>query len=228
MKSRKARARQIQRRLLKAYGRPPRDSCDNPLDLLISTILSQNTNDVNRDKAFGSLREKFATWELVRDAQPSEVIDAIRMAGLANHKGPRIQQALREISRERGDLDLTFLHTLNPDDVHRWLLRFNGVGPKTAAIVMLFALNMPAFPVDTHVYRVTGRLGLRNSKIDVAKAHEELGALFDVESYYDAHLNLIQHGRKICHARHPDCSSCVLDDLCEYYQSLASRPQTGG
>ncbi len=220
MGSLQTRAREVHRRLLQEYGRPSRGNYDRPLDLLISTILSQNTNDVNRDRAFHSLRERFATWDLVRDAKPSEVVDAIRVAGLANRKGPRIQQVLREITDEQGDLDLRFLAMLEPEDARRWLLRFNGVGPKTAAIVMLFALNMPAFPVDTHVYRVTGRLGLREAKLSVEKAHEELGRLFPVDSYYDAHLNLIRHGRSVCHARGPDCEHCVLTDLCDYFKSL--------
>ncbi len=214
------RARDVHNRLLETYGRPPRDSYDRPLDLLISTILSQNTNDGNRDRAFQSLRERLPTWELVRDARPSEVVEAIRSAGLANSKGPRIQQVLREISDEQGDLDLRFLEGLEPEEARRWLLRFVGVGPKTAAIVMLFALNMPAFPVDTHVYRVSGRLGLRQSKLSVAKAHEVLGALFPVESYYDAHMNLIRHGRTVCHARRPNCERCVLSDLCDTYKSV--------
>ncbi len=223
MDSLQKRAKEIHRRLLQAYGRPSKGNYDRPLDLLISTILSQNTNDVNRDRAFHSLRERFATWDLVRDAKPTEVVDAIRVAGLANRKGPRIQQVLREISDEKRGLDLGFLKGFEPEEARRWLLRFHGVGPKTAAIVMLFALNMPAFPVDTHVYRVTGRLGLREAKLSVEKAHEELGKLFAVDSYYDAHLNLIRHGREVCHARRPKCERCVLTDLCEYFKTLPAH-----
>ena len=134
----------------------------NPLpaiDELVSTILSQNTNDINRDRAFNALRAKFKTWEDVRDANPTDVVDAIRPAGLANQKGPRIQQVLRSITEERGDLDLSFLAQLPVPEAKAWLTKFNGVGPKTAAIVLCFSLNMPAFPVDTHVQRVTRRLG---------------------------------------------------------------------
>jgi endonuclease-3 len=214
-------AQEIQQRLWKAYGRPSRDTRAKPLDVLISTILSQNTNDINRDRAFQSLRKQFPTWELVRDAQPGKVIEAIRTAGLANRKGPRIQQVLREITEERDDLDLGFLGKLEPDEARRWLLKFHGVGPKTAAIVMLFALGMPAFPVDTHVYRVTGRLGLRGATISVERAHEQLAQLFPVEDYYVVHLNLIQHGRQVCHARRPACETCILNDLCAYYRSVS-------
>jgi endonuclease-3 len=220
MRSLASRAREVHRRLLAAYGSPSKETYDQPLDLLVSTILSQNTNDVNRDRAFDSLRARFPTWELVRDAEPSDVVGAIRSAGLANQKGPRIQQVLKEISAERGSLDLKFLADLAPDEVRHWLLRFKGVGPKTASIVMLFALGMPAFPVDTHVYRVTGRLGLRDSKINEAQAHEQLAGIFPAESYYDVHLNIIQHGREICHARSPECGRCELRDMCEYYGSL--------
>ncbi len=216
-------AREIQQRLLKAYGRPYLETRPKPLDELISTILSQNTNDINRDRAFQSLQESFPTWELVRDAQPEKVIEAIRTAGLANRKGPRIQHVLREITEERGDLDLSFLERLEPEEAQRWLLHFHGVGPKTAAIVMLFSLGMPAFPVDTHVYRVTGRLGLRDAAISVEKAHEYLAQLFPVDDYYEVHLNLIKHGRRVCHARRPACETCTLDDLCAYYQSLLDR-----
>jgi len=220
MESLGKRAWRVHLRLLEAYGRSPKVNYENPLDLLIETVLSQNTNDVNRDRAYRSLRERFQTWELVRDAKLAEVVGAIRIAGLANSKGPRIQQLLQEISDERGNMDIGFLGELEPVEARRWLLHFKGVGPKTAAIVMLFALNMPAFPVDTHVYRVTGRLGLRDAKLSAAKAHEELAEIFPPESYYDVHLNLIRHGREICGARRPACERCFLNDMCDYYKSL--------
>jgi endonuclease-3 len=196
------------------------------VDELISTILSQNTNDVNRDRAFASLRDAFPTWEAVRDAKPEAVIDAIKIAGLSNQKGPRIQQVLGQISAERGEINLDFLRQLPPDEVRTWLLRFKGVGPKTAAIVMLFSLDMPAFPVDTHIYRVTGRLGLRPEGVNAEKAHQFLGDLFPPETYYAVHLNLIRHGRQICLARSPACDQCVLQDLCAYSQELVVESAT--
>ena len=220
-------ARDVHRRLMDEYGPSPRENFGTPLDLLILTILSQNTNDVNRDRAFITLRELLPTWELVRDASTDEVVDAVRVAGLANQKGPRIQQVLREISAERDELSLRFLAELAPEEARRWLLRFKGVGPKTAAIVMLFALDMPAFPVDTHVYRVSGRLGMMDGKITVEKAHEVLAACFPIDSYYDAHMNLIRHGREVCHARRPRCEQCVLKDLCEYYRALPPASPAG-
>jgi len=226
MNSKERLAQEVHRRLLNAYGRPSKGNFGSPLDLLILTILSQNTNDVNRDRAFEALIERFPAWELVRDADPAEIIDAIRIAGLANQKGPRIQQVLSVISDELGELDLGFLAGYEPEEARNWLLRFKGVGPKTAAIVMLFALDMPAFPVDTHVYRVTGRLGLREAKISAEKAHKVLADIFPRDSYYDAHMNLIRHGREVCHARQPRCEQCVLTDLCEYYRSLPAPSPT--
>ena len=186
------------------------------MDELVSTILSQNTNDVNRDRAFDSLRAKFPTWEQVRDADTDEVIEAVRVAGLANQKGPRIQNVLREITEERGSLDLSFLSDIPLEEARDWLTKFKGVGPKTAAIVLCFSLNRPAFPVDTHVYRVTGRIGLRPEKISVERAHPYLEEVFPPETYYAAHLNIIRLGREVCGARKPNCPVCPVYDLCDY------------
>jgi len=210
-------ALEVHRRLLAAYGQPEWRNPLPALDELVSTILSQNTNDVNRDRAFDALRAAFPTWEAVRDADSDLVIDAIRTAGLANQKGPHIQSMLQQITQERGELDLEFLRGWPTDEVFDWLTRFKGVGPKTASIVMLFSLDKPAFPVDTHVYRVSGRLGLRSTKTSAERAHQTLAEIFPQDSYYAAHLNLIRHGREVCHARTPQCPSCVLQDLCEFY-----------
>lgn len=224
----KARALAVHQRLIDHYGYPTWRNPLPPLDELVSTILSQNTNDGNRDRAFDALRARFPTWEAVRDADPQEVMQAIRPAGLANQKGPRIQAVLRAISAERGALDLEFLRALQPDEARRWLLRFKGVGPKTASIVLLFSLGMPAFPVDTHVYRVTGRLGLRPAKMNAEKAHRYLEALLPPDTYYPAHLNLIRLGREICQARNPRCPDCPLHDLCDYYQQVYQPRQEAG
>ncbi len=215
------RARVIYLRLLDTFGLPRWDAFDTPLEELISTILSQNTNDRNRDVAYTSLRSRFPTWEEVRDADVEQVIDAIRPAGLANQKGPRIQAVLRQITEERGSLDLEFLRQLSPEEAHAWLMRFKGVGPKTTAIVLLFALGKPAFPVDTHIYRVTGRLGLRPPNMTVEQTHQLMEAVFAPEVYGPAHINLIRLGRAICHARRPDCLICPLKDVCDYYQGLS-------
>ncbi len=164
-------------------------------------------------------RERFSTWEDLRDADPAVVIETIRPAGLANQKGPRIQQVLREITDQRGALDLDFLQDWPVDQAKEWLLSFKGVGPKTAAIVLLFSLSKPAFPVDTHIYRVTGRLGLRPQKINADQAHDTLARLFPPETYYPLHLNLIRLGRETCQARQPKCAQCPLQTLCDAVQS---------
>jgi endonuclease-3 len=213
-------ASEVLRRLMDFYGQPIWRNPLPPVDELVSTILSQNTNDTNRDRAFESLRLRFPTWEDVRDADPASVVAAIRPAGLANQKGPRIQQVLREITSERGSLDLDFLKELPLEEARAWLMKFKGVGPKTAAIVLLFSLGRPAFPVDTHIYRVTGRIGLRPEKMTVEDAHTHLEKLFPPESYYAAHLNIIRLGREICAARKPACERCPLRSLCNYAKAL--------
>jgi endonuclease-3 len=188
----------------------------------VSTILSQNTNDVNRDVAFDRLRTRIPTWEQVRDADPDEVIDAIRPAGLANQKGPRIQEALRFITQERGQLELDFLAEWPVGEAKAWLCSMNGVGPKTAAIILLFSLGRPAFPVDTHVHRVTKRLGLIGPRVSREKAHDLLEELVPSEDYYAFHLNVIRHGRAVCTSRKPHCQDCPLTGLCDYFASQQS------
>jgi endonuclease III len=212
----KRRARAIHAKLIKAFGNPTWRNPLPPIDELVSTILSQNTNDLNRDRAFTALRRRFPTWESARDANRSQIIAAIRVAGLANQKGPRIQEVLREITRERGNLDLSFLSGMPLEEARRWLTKFHGVGPKTAAIVLLFALDRPAFPVDTHIQRVTGRIGLRPARMTVERAHIHLESVFPPAAYYAAHLNLIRLGRETCHPRTPDCPHCPVRNLCDY------------
>ena len=227
------RAEEVHRRLLAFYGEPLWRGPLLAVDELVSTILSQNTNDRNRDLAFNALRRRFPLkesrsepgslaeasqpdWEAVRDADPADVIEAIRIAGLANQKGPRIQQVLRQITTERGSLDLEFLRDWPRGEAQAWLGRFKGVGPKTTAIVLQFALGIPAFPVDTHIYRVSGRLGLRPQKMTVENAHLHLERLLPSTAYFAAHLNLIRLGREICHPRKPACAACPLNDICDY------------
>ena len=207
-------ATQITNELMSVYGEPLWRNPLPAIDELVSTILSQNTNDVNRDKAFFALVEKYPDWDAVRTAPREEVIDCIRLAGLANQKGPRIQQVLEQIKAETGALDLEFLKTMSANEARAWLTRFNGVGPKTAAIVLCFSLGIPAFPVDTHIYRVSGRLGLRPEKMSVEEAHPHLEDLFAPSAYYSAHLNLIRLGREVCHARKPNCPACPLLHIC--------------
>ena len=199
------------------YGLPEWRTPLPPVDELVCTILSQNTNDVNRDVAFNRLKERFPDWDNVRDAPQAEVEEAIRPAGLANQKAPRMQAILRQITEERGQIDLDFLRSEERETARQWLSRFKGVGPKTAAIVLQFSLGIPAFPVDTHVYRVSGRLGIRPQKLSVEKTHAWMELLFKPEQYGPGHLNIIRLGREICHARKPDCENCPLNKICEFY-----------
>lgn len=217
-----SKADSIHRRLLEAYGEPTWRPHMDPISELVSTILSQNTNDVNRDVAYERLRDRLPDWEQVRDADVDVIVEAIRPAGLANQKGPRIQEALRYITQERGTLSLDFLADWPVEEAKAWLSSIKGVGPKTAAIVLLFSLGRPAFPVDTHVHRVTKRLGLIGPRTSREKAHEELERLVAPRDYYAVHLNLIRHGRQVCTSRSPHCGECDLQDLCDYYQEQQS------
>jgi len=213
-------ALEVHQRLMQVFGERPRWRRLDPISQLVNTFISQNTNDVLRDKAFDSLRQRFPTWEQVRDAPLEEVVEAIKIAGLSQQKGPRIQEALRRISTEQGELSLEFLREMSVEEAKQWLTASKGIGPKTAAIILLFALDMPAFPVDTHVHRVTKRLGWIPAKASREKAHELLEALLPADTYYSFHINLIRHGREICQAGRPGCELCVLRDLCDYYQNV--------
>ena len=210
---------EIREKLIDAFGLPEWRDPLPAVDELVSTILSQNTNDINRDVAFDRLRAALPTWEAVMNANPDQVIEAIRVAGLGNQKGPRIQGALREIAEHNGgDLSLDFLKEMPVEEARRWLMSVNGVGPKTAAIVLEFSLGIPAFPVDTHIYRVTGRIGLRPKNISAEKAHPYLEERIPEEYYYDLHLNLIRLGREVCGARRWHCYRCPVEAICQFDQ----------
>jgi len=225
MASARARAQKVFRTLLNTYGEPGWGRKRPPVDELISTILSQNTNDANRDRAFHALCAKYPRWEDVLGAPVADIVAAIRPAGLGPQKGPRIRSVLYTIQEARGRIELDFLRSLPPDVARNWLIRLPGVGPKTAAIVMLFALDLPAFPVDTHVHRVTGRLGLLPPRMTADAAHEYLAGLFDPEQYAAAHLNLIRLGREVCRARKPDCPRCPLRRMCPFFRAQRRRPR---
>ena len=218
----KHKARAVHTILLKMYGVPRWDRLDGVSEL-VSTILSQNTNDGNRDLAYTRLRAQHPTWEQVRDASPESVVEAIRPAGLANQKGPRIQAALRRITVERGELNIDFLGALPVEEARQWLTSINGVGPKTAAIVLLFCYNMPLFPVDTHIHRVTGRLGLIGPKVTADQAHTIMEQLCPPGQHGTFHINIIRHGREVCHARAPECERCPLQALCLYFGAGTAR-----
>ncbi len=213
-------AAEIHQLLVDKYGPPTWRPHLSPVGELVSTILSQNTNDNNRDIAYDTLLERFPTWEEIRDAEEKQILPLIKTAGLANQKGPAIQNALKVITEERGRIELDFLREMSSHEASEWLIKLKGVGPKTAAIVLLFSLDMPAFPVDTHVFRITGRLGIRPENMNAAKAHTYLAEQFEPETYYPVHLNIIQLGREICKARQPLCRECPLTKICEYYANL--------
>ncbi len=190
-----------------------------PLDELIDCVLSQSTNDSNRDRAFAALKQAFPTWEDVMNAPTEAVIAAIKPAGLANQKGPRIQEILRRIYAERGELNIDFLGDLPVPEAKAWLTSFHGVGPKTAAIVLCFAFMRPAFPVDTHIHRVGQRIGFLPQGISADDAHPVMEAIVPPEDYFNFHINLIRLGRELCQARRPRCEACPLTPYCDYYQS---------
>jgi len=210
----------VYRILIEVYGRPERGTPGPALNELVGTILSQATTDANTDRAYAELVARFPDWKSVMDAPPEEVIAAIRSAGLANTKGPRIQAALRAIYQERGELSLDFLADMPVPEAMAWLTRLKGVGPKTASIILLFSFGRAVFPVDPHVHRVTGRLGLIPPRMSANQAHEFLASLGAPETYYPMHINLIRHGREICHARSPQCQICPLQDYCDYYHNV--------
>lgn len=204
--------------LAQSYGEPVWQPHQPPVDELVCTILSQATSDTNRDKGFQALKARYSTWEEVMTAPEAEVIETIYSAGLANQKGPRIQAALRTIYKDRGEIDLDFLNELPLAEAQNWLTQIKGVGPKTAAIILLFAFGRPAFPVDTHVHRISRRLGLIAPRVTADKAHDILQNSGEPDTFYPLHLNLIRHGREVCRARNPLCEICVLQSLCTDYK----------
>jgi endonuclease-3 len=193
------------------YGPIPWEGHGDPLDVLILTILSQNTNDGNRDRAYRSLRERFPDYESMVSAPVEELAETIRVGGLHRQKAERIQGILREIKAKQGSYDLSYLRTLSREDALQELLSFKGVGKKTAGIVLSFSLNKPYFPVDTHITRITRRLGLVQRNQD---PHDVMNELVPDGLKYQLHLHLIRHGREICKARKPRCEECVVQDLC--------------
>jgi endonuclease-3 len=209
-----ARLRQIARRLRRAYGAPPAPRRLPPLDELVLTILSQNTNDTNRDRAYADLRAKLPAWEDVADAPLPVIERAIRSGGLAPTKAPRIRAVLRAL-RDRGiALDDQALRRIRHDRLFDLLVALPGVGPKTAACVLLFSLDRPYFPVDTHVHRVAIRLGLVAPRSSAVQTQAQLQDALVPGQMYEAHMNLIRHGRHVCVALRPICSQCVLNDIC--------------
>ena len=210
--------------LVATYGIPPWEPDGDALGGLIATVLSQHTSDVNSGRAYDELVRRFPTWEAVRDAPAERVADAIRVGGLARVKAERIQAILRELTeRLAGEpLALDLLAALSLQEAQRYLQSFPGVGPKTAACVLLFSLGQPAFPVDTHVWRVSRRLGLIGATVSAEAAHDTLARLIPPAWRHTMHVDLIRHGRQICHARTPACERCPLRPECVYYWALVA------
>jgi len=192
----------------------------DPLSELVLTILSQHTSDTNRDRAFEAMKQRFPTWEEVRDAPTRDLADAIKPGGLSNVKAPRIQEVLRLIWEERGSFDLSFLPEMPVEEAKAWLGGFKGGGPKTAACVLMFACGMPVLPVDTHVYRVSARLGLIDERTNAEKAHTVLESILEPEQRYPFHIYMITHGRRVCKAQRPLCELCVVREWCDYYHKV--------
>ncbi len=215
----KRRVRAIRDRLREIYGRPVNKPHGHPIAELIKTVLSQHTSDRNRDRAFAALRERFPTWEQVRDAPVNEVEEAIRTGGLGKQKAPRIQQILERLG-DPPDLDWTA--TAPREESMKFLLSLPGVGRKTAACVLIFSWGIPEFPVDVHVHRVGGRLGLVPPNASFERAHDEMLAVVDPEDAYELHMNLIRHGREVCRPT-PRCGECRLRRMCPWYRATSAK-----
>jgi endonuclease-3 len=206
--------REVHRRLARRFGPLDPPARREPVEELVLTVLSQNTSDVNRDRAFGALRERFPTWESLAQARVDDVADAIRPGGLAQTKAPRILAILREIRERDGSLDLGWMREASDDEVSAYLESLRGVGPKTSAVVLAFSLGRPALPVDTHVHRVAGRLGWIPPGTGAGPAHEVLRRLVPQRLRVSMHVGLIRLGREICKSGRPRCEECPLNDLC--------------
>lgn len=205
--------------LQQEYGFRRKNATEEAISVLVGTILSQNTSDLNSKRAFDSLRANFSSWEAVLAAETDSLVEIIKIGGLAKIKAERIKLALQAIWQKQGSFDLGFLKDLPLSQAKAWLRKLPGVGPKTAGCVLLFAFNRPALPVDTHVFRVARKLGLIDSKVSIERAHEILESQVPPDDIYQFHLNMIEHGRRVCQARQPRCQQCILRSLCAWSES---------
>ena len=208
--------REVQRRLRAEQGAFVPKPVLPVIDEVVATVLSQHTSDTNSERAFAQLKERFPSWGQVAAAPTGQVADAIRCGGLADQKAPRIQQILAAISEREGCLDLGRLYDLDDAAARAYLESLPGVGPKTAACVLAFAMGRAAFPVDTHVHRVALRLGWLPAKTAADRAHRLLEPMVAADIRYDLHVALVSHGRRVCRTQRPRCGECVLNDLCAY------------
>ncbi len=211
-------------RLRDHYGVPEPQNRPDPILSLIKVLLSHNTNDNNRDRAYNALMEQYDSPEEIMQADRDELADTISVAGLHNIKAGRIQDALEKIVEERGALDLDFIHNLSLSEAKDWLKQLPGVGPKSAAVVLNFTFGKNAMPVDTHVNRVSKRIGIIPESMSLDRAHDVLEEMTPEDRVYEFHINLIKHGREICTAPTPVCSDCFLNDICRYYQEHEDDP----
>ena len=220
-----AKALEVTKRLTDYYGIAPWSTKD-PMSQLVDIILSHRTRDEQTAAAYDNLLQRFGSWEAVRDAPMNEVQDAISNVNWPEVKAPRLQTIMRQITQERGELNLDFLRDLPVEEGAAWLNRFEGVGPKTTACVLLFSARKPILPVDTHVQRCSIRLGLIGKKVTADNAHDLLQALLprDPQTIYNFHKALLRHGQRICVFERPRCGKCPITDLCDYYKTVV-RPQ---
>ncbi len=206
-------------RLFDQYGRPSHPGPDNLLGTLVRTILSQNTTRQNTDRAFAQLLDRYsAEWDHIRRAPIQELSNTIEVAGLAGQKAPRIQRVLQHLHDERGDYSLEFLRDWEIDSSREYLVNFKGVGPKTAAFTLMNAADMPLFPMDTHIFRICERLEWLDESLASDRAHSKMREAIPDDQHYTAHVVMVRHGREVCHAREPKCTSCPLLDICQHGQ----------
>ena len=216
MRDPKRKTKKIVAALEERFGVPKWAGPSDPLDALIQTILSQNTSDTNSGRAYERLKSRFPTWEEANAADVREIADAIRSGGLANLKSERIKGVLAWLEKTRGTLDLDFIRDRKPDEAIRILGSLKGVGIKTISVVLMFACGAEIFPVDTHIHRITKRLGLAPENASAEKVHEVMQELVPQGKAYSFHMNLLKFGRTICHARNPKCEVCPLTEECVY------------
>lgn len=220
-----AKALVVYQRLIEKHGERPLKPRREPMYELISTMLSHRTTEREEQAAYDEMRRRFGTWEAIRDAPLPKLTDAIQNVNYPEAKARNIQTALHRIIAERGEANIDFLRELPVDDGIQWLTDFPGVGIKTATLVLLFCFSKPVLPVDTHVHRISQRLGLIGPKVTAEKAHSLLLALFppDPHILFNFHINMLRHGQKICIWQSPRCEQCPLTDICHWYQENQAK-----
>jgi endonuclease-3 len=218
----KKKTKELIKRLDNHYGLKEWSRWREPVGELVRTILSQNTTDKNSLKAYADLQEAYPTWEDILLAEEADIANVIRSGGLANTKAKKIKKALAEIKKHHGSIDLEFLADYELTEAAKYLISLDGVGPKTAACVLIFSFNFPMIPADTHVHRLSNRIGIVDGSTR-EKTQELLQDEIPDKNKYSFHLNLIEHGRQICKAKNPGCANCFLQDICDYFQDLLTK-----